>query len=85
MHEDATAPVANPVIHPACARRCFVISPIGMEGSQEREHADDVFDYIIKPALEAAGWPGTRCQRGTQLYSTFQRELDSLWDVNGGD
>jgi hypothetical protein len=158
MHEDATAPVANPVIHPACARRGFVISPIGMEGSHEREHADDVFHYIIKPALEecgivperadhfhepglisllenerelhvraleAAGWPGTglpgvslrhpadrpcnvlpaarefgvperfsvrpatspplRRQRGTQLYSTFQRELDSLWDVNGGD
>ena len=26
-----------------------------MEGSQEREHADDVFDYIIKPALEECG------------------------------
>ncbi len=33
-------------------KRCFVISPIGSEGSQIREHADDVFDYIIKPAME---------------------------------
>ena len=32
--------------------RCFVISPIGPEGSQIREHADDVFEYIIKPAME---------------------------------
>jgi hypothetical protein len=34
-------------------RRCFVISPIGAEGSTIREHADDVFEYIIKPAMTA--------------------------------
>ena len=33
---------------------CFVISPIGSEGTDIREHANDVFDYIIKPACEAA-------------------------------
>lgn len=33
-------------------KRCFVISPIGSEGSQIREHADDVFDFIVKPAME---------------------------------
>jgi len=26
-----------------------VISPIGAEGTPTREHADDVYDYIIKP------------------------------------
>ncbi len=34
-------------------KRCFVISPIGEEGSPEREHADEVFDFLIKPALDA--------------------------------
>jgi hypothetical protein len=34
-------------------KRCFVISPIGAEGSEAREHADDVYDYIIKPAMDA--------------------------------
>jgi len=34
-------------------KRCFVISPIGAEGSPVREHANDVYDYIIKPAMEA--------------------------------
>jgi hypothetical protein len=34
-------------------RRCFVISPIGAERSSIREHADDVYDYIIKPAMDA--------------------------------
>ena len=33
-------------------KRCFVISPIGQEGSAVREHADDVYDYIIRPALD---------------------------------
>lgn len=33
-------------------KRCFVISPIGTEDSEVREHADDVFDFIIKPAIE---------------------------------
>lgn len=33
-------------------RQCFVISPIGPEDSDIRKNADDVFDYIIKPAME---------------------------------
>src|SRR4051794_21742305 len=37
------------------SRRCFVISPIGAEGSAVRQHADDVFDYIIKPAVAECG------------------------------
>jgi len=36
-------------------RRCFVISPIGAEGSAVRQHADDVFDFVIKPALDECG------------------------------
>lgn len=33
-------------------KRCFVISPIGPEGSDVRSHADDLFDYIIRPAMD---------------------------------
>jgi hypothetical protein len=32
-------------------KRCFVISPIGEEGSAVRQHADQVYEYIIKPAM----------------------------------
>jgi hypothetical protein len=42
------------------ARRCFVISPIGAEGSPVREHADDVYDYIVRPAMEACGVEAVR-------------------------
>lgn len=41
-------------------RQCFVISPIGPEGSAIREHADDVFDYIIRPAMEQRGIEAVR-------------------------
>ncbi len=36
-------------------KKCFVISPIGAENSPTREHSDDVFDYIIHPAMEECG------------------------------
>jgi hypothetical protein len=37
-------------------KRCFVISPIGAPGSDVRAHADDVFEYIIKPVMEKKGY-----------------------------
>jgi len=33
------------------SRRCFVISPIGKEGSPTRRHADDVLSLIVRPAM----------------------------------
>lgn len=35
--------------------RCFVISPISTHDSEIREHVDDVFDFIIKPAALECG------------------------------
>lgn len=32
-------------------KSCFVISPIGEDGSAERRRADNVFKYVIKPAV----------------------------------
>ena len=42
------------------AKTCFVISPIGTENSDTRDHADDVFDFIIAPAAERAGYTAKR-------------------------
>jgi hypothetical protein len=41
-------------------KRCFVISPIGAKGSAVREHADDVYAYIISPAMAACGIEAVR-------------------------
>jgi hypothetical protein len=38
-------------------KTCFVIGPIGDEGSDIRRHADWVLDGIVNPALEKAGLP----------------------------
>lgn len=35
---------------------CFVISPIGKEGSPERARFDEVFEEIITPAVEKFGY-----------------------------
>ena len=47
-------------------RRCFVISPIGEEGSPVRAHADDVMEFIIKPALDKYDLVGVRSDQMTE-------------------
>jgi len=37
------------------SRHCFIISPIGQPDSTVRNHADDVYRFIIRPALEEFG------------------------------
>lgn len=39
---------------------CFVICPIGAEGSPEREHSDTVFKYLIAPGLQGTGFTPAR-------------------------
>lgn len=48
-------------------RHCFVISPIGRPDSPEREHADDVFEFIIEPAMEALGMTAYRADHTQQI------------------
>jgi hypothetical protein len=56
--------------------KCFVISPIGQPGSPVREHADDVFECVIAPALKEAQIDGRRADHvedvgriTTQMYN----------------
>src|SRR4051812_18121626 len=44
-------------------KKCFVISPIGQEGTSEREHANDVLDFIIEPAMKECGIESIRSDR----------------------
>ena len=41
-------------------KECFVISPIGPDNSSVRKHANEVFDYIIKPAMDDCGMVAVR-------------------------
>lgn len=44
-------------------RTCFVISPIGPEGSPIREEANDFLELLVEPALEKYGFNVTRADR----------------------
>lgn len=39
---------------------CFVISPIGTLGSETRKDADDVYNYVIRKAVEPLGYKTLR-------------------------
>lgn len=59
-------------------KRCFVISPIGEEGSEIREHADDVLDFIIKPAMEEVGFEAYRADHTYEVGRITEQMYDSI-------
>jgi len=42
---------------------CFVIAPIGEEGSEIRKRSDRVFNYLIEPAALACGYKAVRADK----------------------
>lgn len=59
-------------------KRCFVISPIGAEGSESREHADDVFEFIIQPAMQRCGFQAFRADHFREPGKITQQMLDAI-------
>ena len=39
---------------------CFVVCPIGSEGSETRKRSDELLNYIIKPVCEKCGFEAVR-------------------------
>ncbi|MBC9786177.1 hypothetical protein H1S01_17060 [Heliobacterium chlorum] len=46
-------------------KTCFVISPIGEEGSKIRNNADQVLKHIIRPVMDQHGYKTTRADEET--------------------
>jgi len=59
-------------------KKCFVISPIGQPGDEAREHSDDVFDYIIKPAMEEVGMGVYRGDHDQKVGKITEHIFDSI-------
>ena len=61
------------------AQRCFVVSPIGAEGSEIRKRADFVFQSYIKPACETTPFRPVRGEmmRGNYITSELMEALQS--------
>ena len=53
--------------------QCFVISPIGEEGSEVRKRADKVYKYIISPVCEECGFEAILGAYSMQGYSSGEQ------------
>ena len=53
-------------------KKCFVITPIGEEGSEVRKKADKVFKYIISPVCAACELEAIRSDKENQIDSINQ-------------
>lgn len=59
-------------------KKCFVISPIGEDGSEVRKRADKVFKYIISPVCEESGFEPIRVDKINQADSITQTIIDYI-------
>lgn len=58
--------------------KCFVISPIGLEGSDVRKHSDSVFRFIIQPAMERCGLTPVRADHLAQPGKISDQMFDEI-------
>lgn len=61
-------------------RKCFVISPIGEDGSEIRKRADQLFKYVISPVCEKCDFNPIRVDQINASDSITQTILDHLND-----
>lgn len=59
-------------------KKCFIICPIGDEGSETRLNADKIFKYIITPVCEACDFNPVRIDQQNDTNSITQAIIDSL-------
>lgn len=61
-------------------KRCFVVSPIGDEGTDIRKNADQLYQHIIIPVCEKCGFVAQRVDEFNTSGSITQEILDALND-----
>ena len=59
-------------------KKCFVVSPIGNEGSEVRKNADKLFKYIILPVCESCGFTAERVNHMNDAGSITDKILENL-------
>ena len=59
-------------------KKCFVISPIGEEGSDTRSNADKLFKYVIKPVCEVCEFEPIRVDKLNDANSITQTIIEQL-------
>lgn len=61
-------------------KTCFVISPIGPEGTQTRKRSDQVLKYIIQPIAEKCGYNVIRADQIPQPGMITPQVIDHILD-----
>ena len=59
-------------------KKCFVVSPIGQDGSEIRSNADKLFKYVIKPVCEDCDFDAIRVDQLNDANSITQTILEQL-------
>ena len=59
-------------------KKCFVVSPIGDEGSVTRSNADKLYKYIIKPVCETCDFEAVRVDQLNDANSITQTIIELL-------
>ncbi len=59
-------------------KTCFFVSPIGSESSDIRNRADNVLNYIVKPALEELGYQVERADESTEAGSISKSVIQKI-------
>jgi hypothetical protein len=64
-------------------KTCFVISPIGTEGSEVRRRADQILRHVVGPAADAAGFLAIRADQisepGLITTQVIQHIVEDPW------
>lgn len=60
---------------------CFVISPIGKEGSATRDRSDQILEFIIQPAAEECGYKAERADSSPRPGLITKQIIDQLIDA----
>src|ERR1035437_1706807 len=64
----------------ATKRTCFVISPIGAAGSDTRKRADNLFKFVITPAIEPLGFEPLRSDQISESGNITSQMIQHLLD-----
>lgn len=59
-------------------KKCFVVSPIGADGSEIRNNADKLFKHVIKPVCEACDFEPVRVDQLNDANSITQTIIEHL-------
>lgn len=63
-------------------KTCFVISPLGSEGTEVRQRSDDLLDLVIAPALEPLDFTIVRVDRLSRPGNITRDILELLLDAD---